>query len=122
VVNKDGPAYLLMNRVAGRGNWVRFRVLTATGRDAQGALVSGTVGSERRQRRVQTAGSYLAANDPRVHFGLEELPQVTGVEVRWPTGEREQFGDFEAGTVAELLRGAGQTLDSASRQLETDTK
>ena len=122
VVNKDGPAYLLVNRVAGRGNWVRFRVLTATGRDAQGALVSGTVGSERRQRRVQTAGSYLAANDPRVHFGLGELPQVTGVEVRWPTGEREQFGDFEAGTVAELLRGAGQTLDAASRQLETDTK
>ena len=116
VVNKDGPAYLLMNRVAGRGNWVRFRVLNPTDGNAHGALVSGTVGFERRQRRVQTAGSYLAANDPRVQFGLGYLPRVTGVEVRWPTGARERFGDFEAGTTTELRRGAGQALDVATRE------
>ena len=111
VVNKDGPAYLLMNRVAERGNWVRFRVLTASGRDAHGALVSGTVGGKPRQRRVQTAGSYLAANDPQVHFGLGQHEGIGGVRVRWPTGEVELFGDFEAGAVVALRFGSGQVLE-----------
>ena len=108
VVNKDGPVYLLMNQAAKRGNWVRFRVTTASGRDAHGALVSGRVGSERQQRGVQTAGSYLAAHDPRVHFGLGELAGIVGVEVRWPTGELEHFGDFDAGVVADLRKGTGR--------------
>ena len=108
VVNKDGPVYLLMNRAGKRGNWVRFRVTTASGRDAHGALVSGSVGSERRLRGVQTAGSYLAAHDPRVHFGLGELKRIVGVEVRWPTGELEHFGDFDAGAVAEVRMGTGR--------------
>ena len=112
VVNKDGRAYLLMNRVAKRGNWVQFRVVTASGRDAHGAVVSGMVGSERRQRRVQTAGSYLAAHDPRVHFGLGVAKKITGVEVHWPTGARERYGDFEAGVIAQLRRGAAQARSS----------
>ena len=108
VVNKDGPVYLLMNQAAKRGNWVRFRVTTASGRDAHGALVSGKVGSERRLRGVQTAGSYLAAHDPRVHFGLGDLTRIVGVAVRWPTGELEHFGDFDAGAVAEVRMGTGR--------------
>ena len=108
VVNKDGPVYLLMNQAARRGNWVRFRVTTGSGRDAHGALVSATVGSERRVRGVQTAGSYLAAHDPRVHFGLGGSTHIVGVAVRWPTGELEHFGDFGAGTVARLRKGTGR--------------
>ena len=112
VVNKDGPAYLLMNRFADRGNWVRFRVSTASARDAHGAAVSGMIGGQRRHRSVQTAGSYLASNDPRVHFGLGRHRRIENVRVRWPTGEVEVFGDFEAGAVAELQFGAG--LESLS--------
>ncbi len=37
IVNRDAPAYLLMNRVPGRGNFARFRVLTRHGRDAHAA-------------------------------------------------------------------------------------
>ena len=41
VVNRDGPAYLLMNRVAKQGNWIRFRArLADVPRDAHGATVS----------------------------------------------------------------------------------
>ena len=111
VVNKDGPAYLLMNRVAKRGSWVLFRVVTASGRDSHGALVRGTVGGKPRQRRVQTAGSYLAANDPRVHFGLGDYGVIGDVQVRWPTGEVEHFGAFEAGAATELRFGAGQGFE-----------
>ena len=114
VVNRDAPAYLLMNRVAGSGNWVRFRILNSAGRDAIGATVWATVAGTRQRRSVQTATSYLASHDPRVHFGLGQDPRIGDVRVRWPTGELEGFGDVAAGTVAALQFGAGRRLAEGS--------
>ena len=107
VVNRDAAAYLLINR-AQRGNWLRFNVVAAIGRDAYGATVSATVGSRRMNRDVQPSASYLASNDPRVHFGLGAAVQARDVVVRWPGGEEETFGDFEAGEIYELREGAGR--------------
>lgn len=102
VVNRDGPANLLMNQIGSRGNWIRFEVLTQDGHDAHGATVSAHVGSLRVQRDVQTAGSYLASHDPRVHFGLGSESWVRNVIVRWPGGASEKFGDFKAGRTVRL--------------------
>ncbi len=107
VVNRDARVYLLKNRVPGRGNWIRFQVRLASGRDAHGSTVSATIGGRRVHRDVQPAGSYLASNDPRVHFGLGDENRVREVEVRWPNGETEAFGDFPAGQTIELRRGDG---------------
>ncbi len=107
VVNRDAPAYLLVNR-ATRGNWVRFRVLTASGRDAHGATVSATVATTRMQRDVQPSASYLASSDPRVHFGLGSEAEARDVVVRWPGGEEEAFGGFSEGATYELLQGSGK--------------
>ena len=60
-------------------------------------------------REVRTAYSYLAASDPRVHVGLGRAGGVSEVEVRWPDGQRESFGDFDAGQRVELRRGQGRT-------------
>ncbi|MDE0006819.1 MAG: VCBS repeat-containing protein, partial [Gammaproteobacteria bacterium] len=46
VVNRDSPAYLLMNRTSS-GNWARFRLLDSQGADVPGAVVLATVGSRR---------------------------------------------------------------------------
>ncbi len=107
VTNRDAAPYILVNQ-ASRGNWVRFRVLTGN-RDAHGATVSLTVKKTRMSRDVQPAASYLAANDPRVHFGLGEEPEVRNVAVRWPGGEKEEFGNFPAGATYELRKGDGVT-------------
>ena len=107
VVNRDAPPYLLMNRVPNRGNWIRFRIHTTTGRDAHGAMVSATVGTRRQHRRVAPEGSYVASGDPRVHFGLAGERGVSAVTVRWATGETESFGDFEAGRIYTVVKGAG---------------
>ena len=107
VVNRDGPAYLLMNRVPERGNWIRFKTLVREGRDAHGALITATIGSRRITRRVQPEGSYLDSNDPRVHFGLSDESWVRDVEVQWPSGKTEVFGDFEAGHNVYLREGEG---------------
>lgn len=107
VVNRDGPVYLLKNRVADRGNWLRFRVLVRSGRDAYGATVAATIGTKRVQRDVQVTASYLASNDPRVHFGLGSETRARDITVRWADGVTEKFGDFEAGQIIELRRSAG---------------
>ncbi len=107
VTNRDAAPYILVNQ-ASRGNWVRFRVLTGN-RDAHGATVSLTVKKTRMSRDVQPAASYLAANDPRVHFGLGEESEVRNVVVRWPGGEKEEFGNFPAGATYELRKDNGVT-------------
>ena len=106
VVNRDAAPSLLMNRVD-RGNWVRFEVHTATGRDAHGASVSATVGDVRMRRDVQPGGSYLSSSDPRVHFGLGQETRVGNVIVTWPGGQTETFGGFDAGRTHRLVRGSG---------------
>ncbi len=35
---------------------------------------------------VTTAGSYLSANDSRVHFGMGDSTRAATVEIRWPSG------------------------------------
>ena len=112
VVNRDAPPYLLMNRAPNRGSWVRFRALDGK-RDAHGATVSIAFGETRIFRDVQVASSYLAANEPHVHFGLGRLPAdafVRDVRVRWPGGALEAFGDFPAGSVGVLRRGHGKAI------------
>jgi hypothetical protein len=110
VVNRDAPPYLLMNRLPGRGNWARFRVLTSAGRDAHAATVSAQVGGRRQHRDVQPAASYLSSNEPLVHFGLGAASGARDVEVRWPDGRTERFGDFASGGVWELRQGAGDPV------------
>jgi hypothetical protein len=113
VTNRDAAPYLLMNRTSasaeGRGNWLRFKVLTGN-RDAHGATVSATVGTVRMSRDVQPSASYLASHDPRVHFGLGGETAASRVTVKWPGGEVEEFGDFDAGSTYELRRGQGRPL------------
>ena len=86
VINRDAPAYLLRNIVGSRGHWIMFRVLDKRGVDAVGAIVELEAGGRRQLRTVQTAYSYQASNDPRVHFGLADLARVSRVRVRWPSG------------------------------------
>ncbi len=107
VVNRDGPVHLFINRVPDRGHWAAFRVLEASGRDALGASVLASLGERTLRRDVRAASSYLASNDPRVHFGLGRARRIEGVRVRWADGAVERFGDFDEGSVHELRRGNG---------------
>jgi hypothetical protein len=105
VVNNGGVARLLRNRVgAERGRWIMFRVLDQQGRDAIGAKVRITTANGVQWRPVQTAYSYQASHDPRVHFGLGTATAVTDVQVVWPDGSTTSFGPRPAGQVHTLSR------------------
>jgi hypothetical protein len=107
VVNRDGPAHLLRNIAAPRGGWIAFRLVDAHGRDALGAGLSAHLGSRRITRVARSAYSYCSSSDPRVHVGLGAEAGLRGVEVVWPDGRGEIFGDLPGGRVAILTQGSG---------------
>jgi enediyne biosynthesis protein E4 len=110
IVNRDGPAYVLINQVPERGEWVRFQVLTSDGRHALGATLDGSVGTQAVHREVQAFGSYLATHDPAVQLGLARHKEIIDVVVTWPGGQREHFGRFDAGRTHVLRQGNGSVL------------
>jgi hypothetical protein len=107
VVNRDGPAQLLRNVVAGRGSWIGFRVVEEHGRDALGAVVTFELNGRSIRRDVRSAFSYCASSDPRIHVGVGDAAEVHQITVRWIDGSVEEYGSRPAGATAELRRGAG---------------
>ena len=97
VVNRDAPAYLLMNVHTDKANAVVFTVKTKNGRDALGAVVSAKLHDTTVTHPVQSAWSYMAANDPRVRFGLGDNKEITDVTVTWVDGTTTEFGSFNPG-------------------------
>ena len=59
-------------------------------------------------RRAHTDGSYLNANDHRVHFGLGRHKEVTAVIVHWPGGGSEIWEGVEADRLVTLQEGSGK--------------
>ena len=97
VVNKDANAYLLMNVHPDRSNAVTLRILNESGTDALGSVVTASVGAIKRSIPVQSTWSYMAANDPRVHFGLGTETQLEDVTVHYVDGSKKNFGSFTHG-------------------------
>ena len=93
-----------------------FKVIDEHRRDALGAELTMRVGARAVRRDVRAAYSYLASNDPRVHVGLGKETVVRDVVVRWPTGQREQFGDVAADKIVVLAAARVGRSDHRSLQ------
>jgi hypothetical protein len=111
VVNRDGPAHLLVNRAGGAGHWILLRVCETSGRDALGASVELALPAGPVRREVASASSYLAANDARIHLGLGRETSIPRATVRWVDGTREAFGPLPADQLHVLRRGTGSPAD-----------
>ena len=89
IVDSEGKPLLLHNEADGRKNWVGFRCVDKTGRDAYGAVLTLKAGGVTQTRQCQPSGSYLSMSDPRVHFGIGNAAQADSFTVRWPDGKVE---------------------------------
>ena len=106
----DGPVRLLLNQVGARRHWVGLRLVTGR-RDALGARAALRLADGRvLWRRARTDGSYCAANDPRVLFGVDGSTRGGAVEVLWPDGRRERFPDAAVGRYTTLTEGRGEPV------------
>ncbi|MEM7052682.1 MAG: CRTAC1 family protein [Acidobacteriota bacterium] len=111
VVNNSGEVRLLENRLGQDAGWLGLRLVGPSGGDALGARVTlRTASGERRLRRVRSEGSYNAAHDPRVLFGLGGEREVDAVEVRWPDGRVERFAAPPTGVYTTLVQGQGEEI------------
>ena len=116
VTNNNGPARLLMNTVRNRGHWLLVHLEgTKTNRSAYGSVVELVrLDGTSVKAWVRGDGSYLAANDPRVHFGLGEAKAVDRIQVYWLAGECELWRQTAVDTIVNLKEGTGQPCDTLS--------
>jgi enediyne biosynthesis protein E4 len=92
------PAALLRNVTPG-GNSLSLDLVgraPAASRPV-GAKVRATIGGRSSLRALAGGGSYLAASDLRVHFGLGSAGRVDRLEITWPSGRVEAWRDLPAG-------------------------
>jgi hypothetical protein len=87
VANLRGEPVLLRNETEPAGHWLRVRLAgNKSNRQGIGAVVTLRAGGRSQVREVTSSSSYLAANDPRLLFGLEAAASVDEVIVQWPSG------------------------------------
>jgi hypothetical protein len=102
--NLDGAPTILRNDGGNRQN---FLVVDLEGhhsnRSAIGAVVTVRAAdlSQRAERR--SGDSYLSRSDARLHFGLGMRTKVDSIEVRWPNGTVQRFGEIRANTFVRIV-------------------
>jgi hypothetical protein len=114
VTTNGGPVRLLVNQTRVDGpaqkadnHFLEIRVeQPGANRLALGAWVGVERGGRATLwRRVKTDGSYLSANDSRLHFGLGAAPAVDAVVVQWPDGKSERWTGLAGDRLLTLKRG-----------------
>ena len=112
VTTNNGPVRLLRNRAGSRASWLQVRLDNgAANRQGLGALVHiERAGAPAQIRRVRTDGSYLAAQDPTLQFGLGQWRGAVTVRVDWSAGASERFAITKVGQRVTLTRGTGTAL------------
>ena len=94
--------------LARQTSWTMLKLVgTRSNRSAIGARVRIVVGDSTLVREVTGGGSYYSQNDLRVHAGLGDAARIDRVEVRWPNGHDEVFGDIPIRRIVTLVEGKG---------------
>jgi hypothetical protein len=92
-INSIGGPLVLLQSSGARGNWLQI------GFDGfyPGAVATVTLADGRQLVRELHAGSsYLAGEDPRLHFGLGDATVVPELVMRWPGGGETRLRDVAA--------------------------
>ena len=119
-IDRDGDVDLLSTSVGGRaklyrndvprlGHWLKVSCkLPQQKRMAVGAVAKLYAGDKTWMHQLMPSSSYLASNDPAIHFGLGITKRIDRIEVDWPDGTREQFDGVAVDQHLQLVQGAGK--------------
>jgi len=92
----DGPGKMLRNETPEQNHWVTLNLVgTKSNRDGIGAQVKITAASGTQYATVSTAGSYQSSSDKRLHFGLGSDTAIERIEIRWPSGVRQDLSNLK---------------------------
>ena len=97
VMNMNEPPSLLRNDYAGANHWLTLQLIgNSSPRSAIGATVTVTAGGQRQARAVVSQSSYYSVDDLRLHFGLGAASRADRIEIRWPSGTKQELTDVRA--------------------------
>ena len=105
--NLDGAATVLRNDGGNGGNFLVVDLEGRTGnRRGVGAIVTVTAADLVQRAERRSGDSYLSHSDARLHFGLGSRTKVDAVDVRWPNGTLQRFGEIPANAFIRIVEGA----------------
>ena len=127
ISNMNAPPSLLVNDVRTSNHWIAFHLVgnpfasasspmkasapTApnfkSSRDAIGARITMKAGARLFVDEVRSGSSYDSNSDMRVHFGLGPVTKLDSIQIRWPSGLVEQFGNLAVDKIHTLKEGSG---------------
>ncbi len=108
VTTNNGPAYLLRNDGGNRNNWICIRTVgTKSNRDGIGAVVHVESPSGKQWNYVRSGSSYCSQSDLALTFGLARDTKVTGIDIEWPSGEKQHIANVNANQFITVVEGKG---------------
>jgi tetratricopeptide (TPR) repeat protein len=110
VMQVNGPARLLINKVGNQRHWIGLSLLgDVPARPLHGTRVAVLrEGQPPLWRRVHTDGSYASASDPRILVGLGDTVEPLEIYVQWPGGATEVWDAIESDRWITLEEGGGK--------------
>jgi len=109
LVNNCGQAPQLLRNDGGNANhWLEiFLIGTKSNRDGVGARVRVSAGDLVLHDQRKGGMSYQSAQDPRLHFGLEQHSSVDVIEIFWPSGVKTRLENIRADQIVAVKEGTG---------------
>ena len=105
--NLDGLPTVLRNDGGNRGGYLVVDLEARGGnRSATGAVVTVSAGDLVQRAERRRGDSYLSHSDARLHFGLGDRKTVDSMDVRWPDGAVQRFGEAPANRFIKIVQGS----------------
>tara|TARA_B100000949_G_scaffold202787_1_gene191494 strand:- start:68 stop:397 length:330 start_codon:yes stop_codon:yes gene_type:complete len=100
-----------MNQLEGSGNSLLVELVgSASNREGVGARLTGMADGKTITRTVGRGSGYLSASDCRAHFGLGTSGRLDSLEIRWPSGRKDNLQDVEAGFLYRVNEANGKAV------------
>jgi hypothetical protein len=108
VFNAAGPPSLFMNETHNANHRVLFRMVgTKSNRMGIGVRITISTAAMEQVDEIRGGGGYNSSNDTRLHFGLGQATTINRIEVRWPSGLKQQFQNIAADAIYEINEAQG---------------
>jgi hypothetical protein len=108
VFNAAGFPSLFINQTHNANHRALFRLVgTKSNRMGIGARVTVFTGTLEQVNEVHGGGGYNSSNDTRLHFGVGQAAAMNKIEVRWPSGRKQEFRDVPADAIYEIYEDQG---------------
>jgi enediyne biosynthesis protein E4 len=94
----NGPVKIFRNISTDENHWILLNLIgTKSSRMPIGAQIRVIADDGSSQwNQVTTAVGYASSSDSRVHFGLGKNKRIRELQIRWPSGIRQQLRNIEA--------------------------